>query len=904
MANKKLTEVDVSTSLDSIFVNDGGKVRQINKENINNIIKGVPGKSAYEYAQDGGYTGTEEEFAQKLAGDIQLDPTLTDSTKAAPADVVGGLKSQIGNLVSKKQGTENSGKALIVDENGNVICGEAGVSADVTLSEEGKAADAKATGDAISELKSDLSESSHYIKELRDNDAEIRSDVENLKNDMFGKSILYNPVYNKSFNGTGLSIDASNRIITDYIKLDSGDQITIKNGSLQHSCGMWLGSVSSANCIRNDSAWQNDETFDCQFNGYMVVLWRKTSNEDISISEFDGSIEVSRKNTYAKQKDVESLAIKLNDFTSKNLCGIDCNQLYPVDLKNGDKITLSTSDGSVTDKNYNIMFFDENKKYITAYSLLSGTNMRTITLKCDVKYMTWNKKFKVPLQIEYGVQATDYKEYIYKNNELKSFIESGYYNLYPLTNGSWESNSLSENKMNRLRLQDFISVKTGNKIIIKNGSFYHAIGLWDSSMNRYRSDNVWIKEDEELEIDKDGYAIIVFSKPSDEDISISEFDGSIELYTRNITIKSETIKGNDEMILNNKIFSVYNPYKNMKCNKYKGQLHCHTTNSDGKWSVDKLMAKYSEAGYDFITITDHNYITEEPSDLHGMVWLGNSLEDTHNEAGYQHCNIFRAKSVVNKINVINNTNTVVSMVNDYIKLQDAVMQYNHPDDPVVYVSDEDLDNMPNGISFVEIYNSCDIAWKKTIQTKSELPVSGNKVNDLYYVEEDGKKYRNINLDPDSMVNVWQETTREPVEQERGITHLLDAGKKVFGTATDDCHCNSLFNYGWVQVFANRRSKTDIWNNLLNGNFYASCGVELSSVCVEDGQYTIDIENGDNAKTVFYGKGLEVLKICKGSVATYDFDGSEKYVRAMVQIGDKKAWTQPVWLIEKKYNFEF
>ena len=101
---------------------------------------------------------------------------------------------------------------------------------------------------------------------------------------------------------------------------------------------------------------------------------------------------------------------------------MDCNQLYPVDLKTGDKITLSTSDGSMTDDNYNIMLFDENKKYITAYSLLSGTNTRTIALKCDVKHMTWNKKFKVPLQVEYGDQATDYDEYIYKNNELLKMI--------------------------------------------------------------------------------------------------------------------------------------------------------------------------------------------------------------------------------------------------------------------------------------------------------------------------------------------------------------------------------------------------------------------------------------------------------------------------------------------------
>ena len=31
--------------------------------------QGDPGKSAYEYARDGGYSGTEEEFAEKLAND-------------------------------------------------------------------------------------------------------------------------------------------------------------------------------------------------------------------------------------------------------------------------------------------------------------------------------------------------------------------------------------------------------------------------------------------------------------------------------------------------------------------------------------------------------------------------------------------------------------------------------------------------------------------------------------------------------------------------------------------------------------------------------------------------------------------------------------------------------------------
>ncbi len=51
------------------------------------------GKSAYAYAQDGGYTGTEEEFAQKLAGEsdgtVEVDTTLTQEGKAADAKAVG-----------------------------------------------------------------------------------------------------------------------------------------------------------------------------------------------------------------------------------------------------------------------------------------------------------------------------------------------------------------------------------------------------------------------------------------------------------------------------------------------------------------------------------------------------------------------------------------------------------------------------------------------------------------------------------------------------------------------------------------------------------------------------------------------------------------------------------------------
>ena len=74
MATKKITEVDVVNSLsdsDTIFVNSSNSLKQISKSNL--VIKGDTGKSAYQYAVEGGYTGTEAEFAAKLAAEIPTD---------------------------------------------------------------------------------------------------------------------------------------------------------------------------------------------------------------------------------------------------------------------------------------------------------------------------------------------------------------------------------------------------------------------------------------------------------------------------------------------------------------------------------------------------------------------------------------------------------------------------------------------------------------------------------------------------------------------------------------------------------------------------------------------------------------------------------------------------------------
>lgn len=57
--------------------------------------------------------------------------------------------------------------------------------------------------------------------------------------------------------------------------------------------------------------------------------------------------------------------------------------------------------------------------------------------------------------------------------------------------------------------------------------------------------------------------------------------------------------------------SLHNPYKST-VNSYKGQTHAHTCYSDGVNTPEALAAGYKAAGYDFLFITDHNYLTTLP----------------------------------------------------------------------------------------------------------------------------------------------------------------------------------------------------------------------------------------------------------------------------------------------------
>lgn len=361
-----------------------------------------------------------------------------------------------------------------------------------------------------------------------------------------------------------------------------------------------------------------------------------------------------------------------------------------------------------------------------------------------------------------------------------------------------------------------------------------------------------------------------------------------------------SISDNDSFCRYNKKIKVYNPYKDHPTNQYKGQMHCHTTNSDGGLAPSAVVAKYVGYGYDFMTITDHNYITPNPSPEADIVWMGDSYEDTRNSAGFQHMNVWNCSEVINRSSQYQTTNTPQSLVNHYVKDGDSVLSYNHPEYPPVYASDSTLEALPNGISFVEIYNS---TIQTNLGTVATLPSSANYGDMVIY---NGTRY--INQSTTKASPNWQSTTAEANPDgnlDRGFRIMLDSGKKVFCDAVDDFHRgDNMENRGWQMVFANSRTKQSIWNGLLMGASYASTGVSFNDVSFIDGVFKLDIADGASAVTTFYGYNNEVLGTANGATAIYEVTGDEKYVRAMVVIDGKKAWTQPVWIVDVSNQYEF
>jgi hypothetical protein len=294
---------------------------------------------------------------------------------------------------------------------------------------------------------------------------------------------------------------------------------------------------------------------------------------------------------------------------------------------------------------------------------------------------------------------------------------------------------------------------------------------------------------------------------------------------------------------------------------YKGNLHTHTTNSDGDSSPADVAGWYKDHGYHFLVLTDHNFFTD-PQPLNTALSVPEKFlliagEEVTSSARSKpaHVNGFGIRELVQPAKDLDMPATLQKNV-DSIREAGGLPSVNHPNFRWA-VTSADLLEVRN-LNLLEVYNG--------------HPQVHNRGGG----------------GSESLEEMWDV--------------LLTAGRRIYGIAVDDAHVfkrigKNLSNpgRGWVHVRASKLDAAEVLAALEAGDFYSSTGVVLDNVqsTARDLSLTITASGDTRYSTTFHGSGGKLLATVHGLNPTYAYQGNEKYVRAVVHASNgDEAWTQP------------
>lgn len=283
---------------------------------------------------------------------------------------------------------------------------------------------------------------------------------------------------------------------------------------------------------------------------------------------------------------------------------------------------------------------------------------------------------------------------------------------------------------------------------------------------------------------------------------------------------------------------------------WRGNLHTHTTRSDGRAEPKDAVAAYADAGFDFVVLTDHRRIPE-PEDLvpprEGFLVIpGTELDFIDRETGLPYHIVCIG---VDETIVLPKEVTVQEAVDQAAAGSDLVYLAH----PYWFGHDFDAFQGIKGHSGIEVYNAtCEY-------------LCGKGLSSAYL---------------DAILK------HEP----------------IFAFAADDTHWSRPdFNKGWVHVKAEELTRESITTALKNGQFYSSTGPSIKSIEFDGERLTIETSPVDRIALIGPGTNGHVIAGQDGDLITsaeFDLRGhierKTRYLR--LQATDQhnnSAWTNPV-----------
>ncbi len=294
---------------------------------------------------------------------------------------------------------------------------------------------------------------------------------------------------------------------------------------------------------------------------------------------------------------------------------------------------------------------------------------------------------------------------------------------------------------------------------------------------------------------------------------------------------------------------------------YRGNLHTHSTNSDGILSPQEVCNRYQAEGYDFVALTDH------------FVGLFDyPISDTTAFRNEQFTTILGAE------------------------LHTGTMENGHLWHIVAVGLPTDF-TPPNAPNFRPIKGSesaADIA-QRARDVGAFVAIAHPHWSGLS--QSDART-----LTAAHAVEIYNHGC--VVDNDRGegfltLEHLLNEGRKLNMIATDDAHFNTPDHFGgWVMVKGTENSPDVLLDALKAGEFYASTGPELHDIRIGNDSVEVScspavtiIVQGDCPSTAtLHGTSMTVEKISLERL------GNSPWLRITVIDGaGKRAWSNPIWL---------
>ena len=293
---------------------------------------------------------------------------------------------------------------------------------------------------------------------------------------------------------------------------------------------------------------------------------------------------------------------------------------------------------------------------------------------------------------------------------------------------------------------------------------------------------------------------------------------------------------------------------------YKGNVHTHTTKSDGDADPEVVVEWYKNHDYDFLVLSDHNHRTIIDGYSDDLILIPGEEVSARILGGDIpiHLNGIGISRVIEPIDAGGVVETLQANV-DLITEAGGIASLNHPNASWAY-DHKDIVQI-EGATLLEVYNG----WPGSNSEGAPGKYSGEEI--------------------------WD--------------NVLSTGKIIYGIAVDDAHHYSDFTHtmanpgrGWIVVNAEQLTNESIIDSLIAGKFYFSTGIDIEDISMlDEGIELVISQHRDYIyNTKFIGKDGEVLKEVTGLQPKYEFSGDEEYVRASIKssIGTR-AWTQPTFL---------